>query len=270
MFTFLISLIAAIAVGVVCAKFILSSVVGSVFIGILVFFVLVILISRSVGKKVQAIMQEAQLEMKELAKIQSPETRKRLMPKIMDKAIDIFKKAYKYQHFQPMLAQNINGQIGSIYYIQKRFDDAEPYLAKTFMLNGSAIVMHACILYRKKDYKAMKDEFERAVKFSPKQPLLWNVYAWCLMKSDSNVDGAIEVLNRSLVFTRNNEITKTNLDLLKNKGTMKMAEFGEEWYQFLLEEPTAQELQKLAQLQKEAQMQMSKMGSPFAKHMRRH
>lgn len=269
MFTFIISLFAAIAVGVVCAKFVLSSVVGSVFIGILVFFTLVILISRAVGKKVQAIMQEAQIEMQELAKIQSPETRKRLMPKIMEKAVDIFKKAYKYQHFQPMLAQNINGQIGSIYYIQKRFEEAEPYLARTFMLNGAAIVMHACILYRNKDYKAMKDAFERAVKYSPKQPVLWNVYAWCLLQTEAGVDGAIEVLNRSLVFNKSDEITKTNLDLLKNKGKMKMADFGESWYQFLLEDPTAQEMQKMAQLQKDAQIQMSKMGSPFAKHARR-
>jgi len=206
-------------------------------------------------------MQEAQLEMQELSKIQSPETRKRMMPKIMDKAIESFNKGYKYQYFQVGLAGNLNAQIGTLYYVQKRFDEAEPYLSRAFMLNGAAIAMHACIMYNKKDYKAMQASFERAVKFSPKQSILWNTYAWCRMQAgDSNE--AINILNRAAVFIPNDQITKANLDLLKNNGKMRMSDFGEAWYQFLLEEPSMQELQKLAQA--------AKLGSPFAKNVRHH
>ncbi len=204
-------------------------------------------------------MQEAEQQMQELSKIQSLETRKRMMPKIMDKAVEIFNKGYKYQLFQIGLAGNLNAQIGTIYFIQNRYDEAEPYLARALVLSGSAIAMHACIMYNKKDYNAMQASFERAVKFNPKQSLIWNTYAWCRLHA-GNVDEAIHILNRCAAFLPNDQITQANLDLLKNNGTMRMAEFGEAWYQFKLEEPSAQEIQKFAQA--------AKLGSPFARNVR--
>ena len=81
--------------------------------------------------------------------------------------------------------------------------------------------------------------FEKAVKFSRKVPLLWNVYAWCLNEMKKR-DEAIKVLNRALVDNPGDKITQDNLDLLKNSGAMKMRAYNEQWYQFLLEEPPKQ------------------------------
>ena len=81
--------------------------------------------------------------------------------------------------------------------------------------------------------------FEKAVKFSRKVPLLWNVYAWCLNEMKKR-DEAIKVLNRALVDNPGDKITQDNLDLLKNSGAMKMRAYNEQWYQFWLEEPPKQ------------------------------
>ena len=124
----------------------------------------------------------------------------------------------------------------SIYYIQKRFKEAEPYLANVFIQQGTALAMYACILFKNKKEDEMIKAFEKAVKFSRKVPLLWNVYAWCLNEMKKR-DEAIKVLNRALVDNPGDKITQDNLDLLKNSGAMKMRAYNEQWYQFWLEEP---------------------------------
>ena len=260
MINLIVSLLLAAGTWVLCATCFFDSVWSGCFPAIIVFVLSLAISNKMIAKKVQAIILESQTQMKELGKIQSQETLKRMMPKIMDKTIEILNKAYKYEYFQFSVTQTINAQIGTLYYIQKRFDEAEPYLKNSIFLNGTALGMYACILYKKNDIDGMKKQFKKALRFAQRDVLLWHVYAWCL-DQNKDQDGAIEILNQCLIFNAKSDTTKENLNRLKNGQHIDMAPFGEQWYQYMLEQPTAQAIQAMGQGRK--------LASPFARHVRK-
>ncbi len=241
MINLIISILIAAALGV-GTHFIFDSIGTCIFLGIIAFFASMVVLTKMTNKKVMAIMTKANEMMQNIPKLPSDIARANLM----DKCVDQIKDAYKYKNYIFFLEQQLNAQIGSIYYAQRKFKEAEPYLANAFIKNGPAVCMYACIQYRNKDEKGMIESFEKAVKFTPKMPLLWNLYAWCLLELKKR-DEAIAVLNRGAQFNPSDKITKDNLTLIKNSGKIKMRDFQEQWYQFWLDDPTAmqREMQKL-------------------------
>ena len=244
----MINLILSLIIGAaawVAAAFIFDSVAA----GILPFLVFsiaaLIILNRRTAKKVQATMSRMNQMMQSLPTLPSENARKNLM----DKVIEVAKEGYAYKNYQFFLEQQLNSQIGPLYYIQKRFKEAEPYLKNSFYHPGTARAMYACILFRNKDEKGMIAEFEKALKFDKKTPLLWNLYAWCLNEFKKR-DAAIKVLNRCLALNPGDKTTQDNLDLLKNSAKVKMRGYNEQWYQFWLEDPPQQKI----------------MVSPFSKH----
>ena len=209
--------------------------------GILPFFVFtiaaLIVLNRRTAKKVSAITSRMAQMMQSLPTLPSENARKNLM----DKAVEVAKEGYAFKNYQFFLGPQINSQIGQLYYVQKRFKEAEPYLKDSFFQPGTARAMYACILFRNKDDLHMIEEFEKSVKFDKKTPLLWNLYAWCLNELKKR-DEAIKVLNRCLAFNPTDKTTKENLDLLKNSGKVKMRGYNEQWYQFWLEDPPQQKM----------------------------
>lgn len=195
------------------------------------------LLNRHVSKKFAVITERAQNAMSSIHAIKTEKGRENLMAK----TIDILKEGYAYKNHQFYLKAQLDAQIGMIYYVQKKFKEAEPYLAGAFFQQGTAIAMYACIHYKRKSYGDMKKAFERAVKHSKKLPLVWNLYAWCLLQNKER-DAAIAVLNRALAENAGDPTTVSNLDLLKNSSKIKMRGYGEQWYQFHLEAPPQQKV----------------------------
>lgn len=202
-----------------------------------VLIVVFIVMNRRTMKKLQAIMKNVEQMMQNVQNLPSETARTHLL----DKAVEQLKTAYKYKNYQFGLASNIDAQIGMFYYIQSRFKEAEPYLANAFPQNWVAVAMYGCLLYRNDDIEGMKRAFDRATKFSRKQPMLYNLYAWCLLQKKRR-DEAIKVLNDGLANNPGDTTTKENLDLIKNSGKIKMRGYNMQWYQFLLEKPPAQQL----------------------------
>ncbi len=258
MINLIISLILGIGVGIVCAMFVFESVGAAVAVGIVVFLASQIILNRIMSKKVQTIMMEAQAIMQDLGQIKSQDTLKRMMPKIIDRAVAKFSEAYHYGMFQFGVTKILNGQIGSLYYMGQRFEEAEPYLSKAFLQQTEAQAMYACCLYRKQKFDEMKVAFDKALRLAQRKPLIFNMYAWCLTQQ-KDINGAIRVLNQCKAFNPKDEVTLKNLDMLKNSNTMKMTSYGAEWYQYFLEAPDAKAIQQLQQM---------RMGSPFATHQR--
>ena len=230
------------AAGYFAASFIFESIGACVFVSILFFIAGMIVFNRMTQKKLMAIMNKANDMMQNIPKLPSEIARANLI----EKCIEEFKGAYKYKNYTFFLEQQLNSQIGSIYYAQRKFDEAEPYLRNSFIRNGPSICMYACLLFKKGDDEGMVAQFEKAVKFTPRMPVLWNLYAWCLMERKKR-DEAIAVLNRCLKVNPGDKITKENLDLAKNGGKIKMRGYQEQWYQFWLEDPVEmqREMQKL-------------------------
>ena len=239
MINLILSLIIGAAVWV-GTTFLFDSVWGGIVPFIIVFIASMAILNRKTSQKIAVIMRNVEGMMQNLASLPSEQARKNLL----DKAVNELKKAYAYKHYTFFLEQQINAQIGTLYYVQRRFDEAEPYLANAFAQQSVAVCMYACILFRKKDKSGMVAAFEKAFKLSRRNaPVLWNLYAWCLLELDDR-DGAIAVLNRGLAENPGDKITQDNVNSAKNGNKIQMRNFNEQWYQFWLDESAMQSFAK--------------------------
>jgi predicted Zn-dependent protease len=192
---------------------------GSLLIALPFFLGSFLLISRIITRKLEAVMSGAMKD------IQSQR---------FEKGLRELKGAFKYGKWQIYVTGQINSTIGMVYYVKRDFSNAFPYLEKGFFKNWVTMSMLA-ITYMKRNKKdKMRDTFEKAVVASPKESLLWSLYAYCL--SDSGDSGkAKEVLERGLKKLPGDEKIKQNLQLLNEGKKMKMKAYGDMWLQFHLE-----------------------------------
>ena len=217
-----------ISIGAAIADFLLLYYFGLTWWGALLvsLFVLAgtfILISRLVMKKVMAVMDTVTRD---------------LQGQRLEKAVRELQSAFRYSKWQIYVASQINSQIGMIYYMKRDFNVAFPYLEKAFFKNWAAMGMLAISYMKRNKNDKMRETFEKAVQGSAKEPLLWNLYAYCLVEINDTTK-AIEVLNRGLKKIPGEERIRANLDALQNGKKMKMKSFGDMWLQFHLERPSA-------------------------------
>ena len=184
-------------------------------------------IARKVLKKVEVIMAEAQPA---------------LQNRNIDQAIETMKSAYPLAKWQVLLRSQVDGQIGTVLYASQKFDKAEPYLKNSFKRNWVPRAMLGTLYYKRKKYDEMKQVFEEAVAANKKQALLWNIYAYCLWKTNDR-DGAVKVLSRAMEHLEKDEKTQRNLQALQNDRKMKMRGWNMQWYQFHLDKPPQPKMQ---------------------------
>ena len=188
-------------------------------VALLLFMGVFYLISRFVMKKVMAVMETAT---------------KDLQAQRVEKGIRELQSAFRYGKWQIYVTGQLNAQIGMVYYMKRDFTAAFPYLEKGFFKNWVTMGMLAVTYMKRNKRDKMKDTFEKALLGSPKESLLWALYAYCL--SDCGDAGrAKEVLERGLKKLPGDEKLKQNLELLGEGKKMKMKAYGEMWLQFHLE-----------------------------------
>ena len=198
------------------------------------------LISRIVMKKLEAIMSGA---MKDLQTQRV--TSKEMQIQLVDRAIKEMQAAFKYEKWQIYVGGQVNASIGMLYYIKRDFNAAFPYLEKGFFKNWVTMGMLGVYYLKKNKKDKMKETFDKAVLGSPKESLLWALYAYCLCEA-GDIAKAKEVLTKGLKKLPGNDDLRMNLTLIEDGKKMKMNCYGETWYQFHLESP--------ASLQKQQQM----------------
>jgi tetratricopeptide (TPR) repeat protein len=194
---------------------------GALLVSLFVFAGTFILISRLVMKKVMAVMDTVT---------------KDLQGQRLEKAVRELQSAFRYSKWQIYVEGQINSQIGMIYYMKRDFNTAFPYLEKAFFKNWAAMGMLAISYMKRNKNDKMRVTFEKALQGSSKEPLLWNLYAYCLVEINDTAK-AMEVLTRGLKKLPGDERIKVNLDALQNGKKMKMKSFGDMWLQFHLERP---------------------------------
>jgi tetratricopeptide (TPR) repeat protein len=188
-------------------------------VSVLVFMGAYFLLTRHVMKKVGALMESAQRD------IQAGR---------IDKAIKTLQEGYRYAPWQIYVKANLDAQIGTMLYLKRDFAEAFNYLQTGFVRQWVAQGMLAiCYMKRNKPAK-MIETFEKAVSASKKEPLLWNLYAYCL-ETIGEKQKAIAVMEKGLQKTKDDSQLKTNLELLKDGKKMRMLDYGDLWYQFHLE-----------------------------------
>jgi tetratricopeptide (TPR) repeat protein len=153
----------------------------------------------------------------------------------IEKAIRVIEDAQKkFGPWQFYVKQQMNSQIGTIYYLKREFGKAFDYLDQGFARHWVGMAMLA-ICYMKRNQNAkMIDTFEKAVTVTRKEPLLWSLYAFCLEKVGER-DKALKVMERGLKKVGSDERMQENLEALKEGKKMKMQPYGDLWFQFHLE-----------------------------------
>ena len=194
---------------------------GALLVALIVFAGCFYLIARMVMTKVMAIMDVATRD---------------LQGQRVEKAIREMQGAFKYGKWQFTVTGQINAQIGMVYYMKRDFATAFPYLEKAFVKNWAAMGMLAVTYMKRNKNDKMRETFEKAVQASPKEPLLWNLYAYCLVETGDQ-SKALEVIANGLKKIPGEERLKSNMDALREGKKMKMKSFGDMWLQFHLERP---------------------------------
>jgi tetratricopeptide (TPR) repeat protein len=156
----------------------------------------------------------------------------------IDKSIKVLESGYRYNNWQLYVKSQINAQIGMVYYLKRDFRKAFDYLEKGFTRNWASMGMLAiCYMKRNKPNEMIKT-FEKALRATKKEPLLWNLYAFCLERIGQK-DKAVEVLEKGIKKMGEDERLAANLAALKEGRKMKMKAYGDLWYQFHLEKQGA-------------------------------
>lgn len=180
-----------------------------------------VLLARRTVKQLEGVMSQVQKE---------------LGGRRMDKAIALLEAAFPLARWQFLVASQLHGQIGSLLYVQKKFDEAEPHLKKSFVKMWPARAMLGAQHFRRKEWKEMEDVFDTAIRANKGESLLYATYAWCEDKRGERKK-AIEVLQRGVSQNKSDDRLKTLLTRLQNDKRMKLEGYGEQWWQFWLESP---------------------------------
>jgi len=163
------------------------------------------------------------------------------MPPKFDLAIQQLQKAYPLARFQIGVKSQIDGQIGMIYFLNRDFVKAMPYLQSAQLFgHWSGTAMLAVAQFKKKDYVAMKKTLEVVVKRAKTQSLAWNLYAYLLEEIGEKTE-AMAVLVRAVKATKNDPKVQEALLCAQNNRRFKMRVYKEQWYQFHLERPPVEQ-----------------------------
>jgi len=219
MLNFAISLLLCLVV-----TFVLATVAGvniwvAVLVGVAAFAAAYFLATRYVMKKIGALMEIAQRD------IQAGRG---------EKAVKTLQSGFKYAPWQFYIKGQLNAQIGMILYLKRDFAEAFDYLQKGFVRHWVAMGMLAiCYMKRNKTAK-MIETFEKATAATRKEPMLWNLYGYCLERVGEK-EKAVAAMEKGLKKVGGHELLQANLDALKEGRKMKMLGWGDLWYQFHLE-----------------------------------
>lgn len=219
----MLSLLISLAAGVVATLLLLLTPLHyafAVLLGTLVFAGVYAVVLRQVMLKLNAAVEAAQ---------------KDLAAQRIEKAIRVLEDVQKkFGPWQFYVKQQMNSQIGSVYYLKREFGKAFEYLDQGFARHWVGMAMLAICYMKRSQNGKMVDTFEKAVTVTRKEPLLWSLYAFCLEKIGDR-DRAVKVMERGLKKLKGDERMEENLRLLQEGKKMKMQPYGDLWFQFHLE-----------------------------------
>jgi hypothetical protein len=200
-----------------------EAIVPAVFVALIAYFIF----ARRTFKKVEALFNAA---MKALQAV----------PPRFELAVGILEQAYAYARQQIGVRTQVDAQLGVLYFLQKEFDKAVPYLQSSRGFgHWMATAMLAVVHYKRKHYDAMREAALIASKRGKKQSLAWALRAYLLAQTGDR-DGAMAVLAEGIKKTDGDTKLNEFLLALQNNKKMKMRVYKEQWYQFHLERPPVQ------------------------------
>lgn len=211
------------------------SVAAGIVPGLIVMIGTWIYLGRKFSKKLEAVMVRFQAEVQ-------PKGMTKPDPGRIERAIKILEEGYRFQRWNLFVKTQLDGHIGMVRYVNKEFDEAEPYLVSAMNRHWVAKSMLGALYFRRKQYDKMNAAFDTALKWAKKESFLWNLYAWCRWKAGDR-DGAIDILSRGLEVLPTDTRLEANKVALQNNKKMKMRGWAEMWYQYHLDAPPQPKMQ---------------------------
>ena len=224
MLSLLISLVAGLVFGMALKMTTSPHPAVYVIAGTIVFGVIYMILIRKIMNAINVAVEAAQRDM---------------MANRAEKAVATIEAVQKkYAPWQFYIKKQMDSQIGMIYYLKRDFNKAFDYLKRGFVRHWMAMAMLGVIYLKRNKPEEMEKTFDKAVTVTRKEPLLWNLYAYCLEQTGQR-DKAIAVMNKGLKKGGADERLQANLEALQNGKKMKMQVYGDIWYQFHLEKTGA-------------------------------
>jgi len=216
--------------------------------GILVGVLCYWLLARRSFKKVEVLSREVGVIMEAAGRKVNLQRQQKQQEAVMQAAIDqAIKKlrgAYAIASWQWGIRAQMDGQIGQLLFMGKRFDRAKPYLKDGFARVWTTRAMLGVCHFKNQDWSGMNAAFAESEKHNKKQGMLYAVWAWCVLnakdgrRSEARRDSAIEILARGDKKTDNKDpLLQKNLEAIRNGRSMRMQGYGNQWYMFHLERP---------------------------------
>ncbi len=188
------------------------------------------LLARHHSKAVEGLMGELQREIQQ-----------RRIPN----AIKMLKGAYPHTRWVFMLRGQIDGQIGTLKFIDKDFDGALPLLEQAWIKHWPAKGMLASYWFRRHKADKALEILDKTISANKKEPILYAIKAFMQVKL-KDPDGARATLVVGKEKCPSNQPLSDNLMRLQNGEKLRMSDFGEQWWQFHLEKPSNAQAMKMA------------------------
>jgi len=151
----------------------------------------------------------------------------------VEKAVEKLKSGYPYAKWQFLVKEQLDSQIGIIYYTNQQFAEADKYLPNAFSKNWMAMAMYASSSYKKGDMALVKKIMEKGIKGAPKEGFMYSLYAWFLLEKGEK-EKAIEILSKGVEKNPIDDRLSSSLDGVKNGKKLKMQNYGNYWLQMHL------------------------------------
>ena len=143
--------------------------------------------------------------------------------------------ASSYGRWVLLLEKQISAQRGMLQYAQMKFDKARPLLEHGTAYNWQARLALGCIAYREKSQDDAWDQFQRAIKVSAKEAMIYVVWSVLAVRAGDR-EAALKVLSDGLNAIPDSQLLKDLRAKVANKERIKTADLPEAWYHFFPED----------------------------------
>lgn len=139
--------------------------------------------------------------------------------------------AGRWGPWQPMLTGQLAAQRGLLRYVQGKFDEALPLLAKGTFQNWTAQVAIGCVHWRKGRKAEAVKAFEGAARTAKAEPMVYVVWGVVLYE-DGQASEAATALGKGLAAIPGHALLGRLHKAVSNKGRIDRSKLPETWLQF--------------------------------------
>jgi predicted Zn-dependent protease len=192
-----------------------------------------ILLARRTGRLFQAVMERATKE---------------FQANRFEPGMRMMESCFRFANWQFLIGPQIHGQMGMLYYLQRKWGPARKHLSQSWKRDWRAQSMLAALDHREGKKPAALERLEKLTGWGGKDPVFWGLYAYVALEAKQR-DKALELIGQGLKKCPDSPGLKDMANAVRNKKKLKMKAFAPTWYQYFPEQMPRSQMQRYAQNQ---------------------